>query len=243
VLAQYPVLRNLRVFQYGEEVDPEEDRYDCGTQYDRLAPVVAQMPRLEELSIFGHIYMDGQMWQDMHTILSLPTLTHLRVLRHYHGTTYALEPFATNPALARLSHLLIYPHSFSRSFDEGRTMPALTRDNVRAIFTSPHLRSLTHLQLRGCNGGNAMIADLVASGLLKRLKWLDLRHGHVDDEGARLLVACPDARNLEALDLKNNRLTDVGAAALRTAGIPVRADRQQSAPYDDDAILYFGDSE
>jgi uncharacterized protein (TIGR02996 family) len=253
VLAHYPAVRNLRVFQYGEEVDPEQDRYDCGTQYQQLGPLVAAMHRLEELSIYGHVYMDDEMWEDMNRLLSLPTLTHLRVFRHYHGTTYALEPLATNPALGQLSHLLIYPHSFSRGFDPShlgtdtwigaRHGPALHRDNVRAVFTSPHLRSLTHLQLRSCSGGDGMISDLVASGLLKRLKWLDLRHGHVGDEGARLLAKCPDTRNLEALDLTNNRLTRAGATVLRAAGVPVRAERQQGAPYNDDAILYVGDSE
>jgi uncharacterized protein (TIGR02996 family) len=253
VLAHYPAVRNLRIFQYGQEADPEEDTYWSGTQYERLAPLVECMPRLEELYIFGHIHMDDEMWQDMHRLLSLPTLTRLRVYQHYHGTTYALEPLATNPALGRLSHLLIFPHSFASSFDpihlgtdawiEAREGPALNRDNVRAAVTSPHLMSLTHLQLRCCNGGDAMIADIVASGMLKRLKLLDLRHGHVSDEGARLLAACPDTRNLEVLDLTNNRLTETGVAALRSAGVPVRADRQQGTPYDDDAILYCGDSE
>jgi uncharacterized protein (TIGR02996 family) len=253
VLAHYPAVQTLRVFQYGREADPEEDTYWSGTQYQRLAPLVERMPRLEELRIFGHIYMDDEMWQDMHRLLSLPTLTHLRVYQHYHGTTYALEPLATNPALGRLSHLLIFPHSFARSFNpihlgtngwigasEG---PALHRDNVRAIFTSPHLTSLTHLQLRCCNGGDAMIADLVASGILKRLELLDLRHGHVTDEGARLLASCPDTKDLEVLDLTNNRLTAAGVAALGAAGIHVRADRQQETPYNDDAILYCGDTE
>jgi uncharacterized protein (TIGR02996 family) len=253
VLAHYPAVRNLRIFQYGQEADPEEDKYWSGTQYQRLAPLVERMPRLEELYIFGHIYMDDEMWQDMHRLLSLPTLTHLRVYQHYHGTTYALEPLATNPALGRLSHLLIFPHSFARSFDPvhlgtnawigAREGPALNRDNVRAVVISPHLTSLTHLQLRSCNGGDAMIADIVASGVLKHLKLLDLRHGHVSDEGARLLASCPDTRNLEVLDLTNNRLTEVGVAALRSAGVAVRADRQQGAPYDDDAILYVGDTE
>ena len=82
-----------------------------------------------------------------------------------------------------------------------------------------------------------------ASGVLKRLKVLDLRHGHVTDKGARLLASCPDARGLEVLDLINNRLTRSGVVALRRARIPVRAERQQGRPYRDDRILYYGDSE
>jgi hypothetical protein len=189
----------------------------------------------------------------MHAFLSLPTLTNLRVFRHYHGTTYALEPLATNPALSSLTHLLIFPHSFSRSFDPAhlgtndwighREYPALQRDNVRAVVTSPHLGSLTHLQLRCCSGGDATIEDIVSSGILKRLKMLDLRHGLVSDAGARMLAACRDAKKLELLDLINNRLTPAGILALKDAGIKARVDRQQEAPFRDDVILYYGDSE
>src|SRR5262249_4559798 len=156
ILASYPATRNLRIFQYGTGVDPEEDRYWSGTQYARLAPLIEWMPRLEELYLFGHSYMDDEMWEDMHRFLSLPTLTNLRVYQHYHATTYALEGLAGNPALERLTHLLLYPHTSSRSFNPAHlgtedwigaeTGPALNRDNVRAVVTSPHLKSLTHLQ-------------------------------------------------------------------------------------------------
>jgi uncharacterized protein (TIGR02996 family) len=253
VLANHAVVRNLRVFQYGQEVDPEEDTYQAGTQYDRLAPLIARMPRLEELSIFGHIYMDDEMWQDMHRILSLPTLANLRVYQHYHGTTYALEPLASNPALGRLTHLLIFPHSFSRAFDsahlgtddwiDAREGPALHRDNVQAVLTSPYLPSLAHLQLRCCSGGDATVQDIVSSGILKRLQVLDLRHGFITDQGAKWLAECPDARNLEFLDLVNNRLTAVGIGELQSAGVPLRTERQQEEPYRNDAALYYGDSE
>ncbi len=253
ILTGSPAFANLRSFQYGLEVDPEEDRYDEGTQYSQLAPLITKMPRLEELRIFGHIYGDGEMWRDMHAMLSSLTLANLRVFQHYHGTVYALEPFSTNPALRNLTQILIYPHSFSRSFtqeeidednlDEATEQPALNRDNVRSILFSPHLPSLTALQLRSCSGGDPMIDDFIASGILKRLRSLDLRYGHVTDAGARRLAACPDARNLQTLDLIGNRLTATGVRALTEAGIPVRADRQEEPPYDDERLLYYGDSE
>src|SRR5262249_2474998 len=89
------------------------------------------------------------------------------------------------------------------------------------VVTSPHLKSLTHLQVRCCDGGDVMIADIVASGVLRQLEMLDLRHGHVTDHGARLLADAPDARNLKVLDPINNPLTDAGnAAPARRRGVP-----------------------
>lgn len=88
-----------------------------------------------------------------------------------------------------------------------------------------------------------MVDDIVASGILKRLRVLDLRHDNVTDKGARLLATCPDARNLETLNLVNNRLTKRGVKALEAASIPVRADRQQTRGAPDDHMLYCGDTE
>ena len=88
-----------------------------------------------------------------------------------------------------------------------------------------------------------MIEDIVESGILKRLKMLDLRHGHVTDEGARMLADSPHISKLELLDLTNNRLTARGIAALEAKGITVRAESQQEEPYQDDRIMYYGDSE
>jgi uncharacterized protein (TIGR02996 family) len=246
VLAHYPAVANVKVFQYGLEADPEEDTYHAGTQFDRLAPLVERMPRLEELHIFGHIYLREDELADLGRLVCLPTLTHLRIFQHYHGHTYPLEMLAANAALSRLTHLLCFPHSFAAEYDLQTNRfggTAISRAGVRAVVASPHLRSLTHLQLRSCDGGDEMVADIISSGILKRLEMLDLRHGRITDAGARLLADCPDIRNLKVLDLINNRLTETGIAALRAAGIPVRCDRQQGQPYDDDQILYVGDSE
>jgi uncharacterized protein (TIGR02996 family) len=245
VLARHPAIRNLRIFQYGKEVDSEEDRYDEGTQFERLAPLIERMPRLEELYIFAHISPSpsGEDAAELSRIFSLPNLEKLRILQYYHGHVYPLESLGANRALSPLTHLLCFPHSFAQTYD-WQTEPvtagemSINRTNVRAILISPHLLSLTHLELRCCDGGDGMIEDIVSSGILKRLRFLDLRHGHVTDKGASLLASCPDAKNLEVLDLINNRLTDNGISALNAAGIPVRADRQNEGD-----ILYYGDSE
>jgi uncharacterized protein (TIGR02996 family) len=244
VLAHYPAVANVRIFQYGQEVDPEEDEYHSSTQFEHLAPLLKQMPRLEELYIFGHVEGAETGLPEMRRIFSLETLSNLRVLQHYHGLVYPLEALAANAALGRLTHLLCFPHSLPL-YDAGtrKYRAAISRAAVQAVVNSPHLGWLTHLQLRGCDGGDAMISDVIASGVLERLKVLDLRHGLVTDKGARRLAACPHTRNLQTLDLINNRLTETGVESLRAAGIAVRADRQQEPPYDNQQYLYCGDSE
>jgi hypothetical protein len=92
--------------------------------------------------------------------------------------------------------------------------------------------------------GDEGVSEIVASGVLKRLKWLDLRHGRVTDEGARLLAECPDARRLEMLDLSRNGVTGAGLACLADAGVRARADKPLS-PNELAAgrYLYEGDTE
>jgi hypothetical protein len=67
--------------------------------------------------------------------------------------------------------------------------------------------------------GDDGVREIVSSGILKRLRWLDLRHGRITDEGARLFAACADTRNLERLDLSRNAVSSAGLKALRNAGV------------------------
>jgi hypothetical protein len=90
---------------------------------------------------------------------------------------------------------------------------------VAPLFHSPHLKSLAHLQVRLSDMGDDGVGEVVSSGILKRLKWLDLRHGCITDRGAERLAGCPDARNLERLDLSRNAVTPSGLNVLRQAGI------------------------
>jgi uncharacterized protein (TIGR02996 family) len=245
VLAHSPAIRNIRVFQLGKEVDPEEWDYCAGTTFIRLAPLVERMPRLEELSIFAYVNDQDMGRSELGRLFSLPTLTNLRVLRYYHGHAYPLEALASNPALGRLTHLLCHPHKHARREPARRGQSgwasAITHPGVYAVVTSPHLKSLTHLQFRCCDGGDDMVADIVDSGVLKRLKTLDMRHGRITDVGARQLAACPEIKEIE-LDLVNNRLTSRGIAALQVAGCHLRAEEQQRQPYDFNA-MFWGDTE
>jgi hypothetical protein len=188
------------------------------------------MTRLEELYLLAHDV-------DMGALFALPSLANLRVLQVYHcQDRYPLKVLAANPALGRLTTLRLHPaHSDS---DEGAY---LRRDEVRALLHSPHLPSLTHLHLHGCDLGDEGCADIVRSGILQRLKVLDLRHGCVRDEGARLLAECPDVRRLELLSLEDNELTEAGQALLHGLGIPVRCASQHRPG--EDRYLWSGDME
>jgi uncharacterized protein (TIGR02996 family) len=230
VLGHYPPAANLRVLQIGREIDPDEDHYRSRDSYAALSPFVRQLPRLEELHVYAYSVANDDR-ADAQALFSSPTLNNLRVLRMYNAFSYPLEALADNPALGRLTHLLCYPNSRARL--EGRNQgwaAAISRNFVRAVCWSPHLKSLTHLQLRCCDGGDAMAQDVVFSGILRRLKLLDLRHGCVTDEGARELARCPEVKGLP-IDLCNNRLTDHGVSALLLAGAKLQAEGQQHRPY------------
>ncbi len=157
---------------------------------------------------------------DSRTLFGLPNLTNLRVLRmyalgepHYQDQEeIALDVLAANPALGKLTHLMLHPH-----FSNYQSFIPLGR--VAPVFRSPHLKSLKHLQLRLSSMGDEGVREIVVSGTLKRLKWLDLRHGCITDEGARLFAACPDTRNLERLDLSRNAVSAAGLNALRQADV------------------------
>jgi hypothetical protein len=135
---------------------------------------------------------------------------------------HPLELLADNPYLGNLMSLLLHPHGFAED-------AYVDLVGVRAVLRSPHLRALTHLQVRLCDMGDAGCREIVDSGILKRLKVLDLRHGCITDAGAAILASCPDLRRLDLLDVNRNGLTAAGIAALEATGIKVRCRNQQTA--------------
>ena len=114
---------------------------------------------------------------------------------------------------------------------------------MRDIAYSPYLRRLEHLQLNCCNAGDQGIDLLVRSGLIHRLKSLDLRHGCVTDAGALTLVKALDGtpHALQVLKLGDNAISGDGVAALRRLKLTLDAPDQHDPG--DDTYLTQGDSE
>jgi uncharacterized protein (TIGR02996 family) len=223
-----PCLKNLRAFYTGgdDDVPPEDGWCDCHCFLPGLEHVIVAMPRIEELHLLCNEY-------NLDAVFALSNLTHLRVLRAYHvgerrrqhQYVYQLDVLAANPALANLTHLLFHPHWAEEGDGAGGDVSFIPLDQVRALVRSPHLKSLTHLQLRLSDMGDEGVREIIASGILKRLKWLDLRHGCITDEGAKLFASCPDSKNLERLDLSRNAVSASGLSLLRTARVNAVANK------------------
>ena len=90
--------------------------------------------------------------------------------------------------------------------------------------------------------GDEGCRHLVESGMLSRLKRLDLRHGRITDLGARLLADCPDSARPEWIDLEMNSLGPAGVAAIEGLGVPCRVGKQHDEE-DEDTYLTEGDFE
>jgi uncharacterized protein (TIGR02996 family) len=215
-LCRCPHLGSVRVFQLGESVarddGTEEEYYNCHMSGELAYHLVKQMPNLEELYLFAHRV-------DANKIFPLP-LPNLRVLQLYHSNSYPLDKLAANKSLTNLTTLLCHPHAME--FDDEEPGAYIRLPHLRAICRSPHLKALTHLRQRLTDFGDRGVKEIVESGILKRLRVLDLKGGCITDEGAKLLAGCPDLKHLESLDLRSNALTADGQQAIQATG--VRAD-------------------
>jgi uncharacterized protein (TIGR02996 family) len=241
-LCRCPQLANVRYFRLGDLVDrvdgPEED-FNCNTPGHLAHHVVKQMPNLEELYLLAH-------WVDANNLFSLP-MPRLHVLQLYHSHSYPLDKLAANPSLTNLTTLLCHPHAPTSDREEDGAYIRLP--HLRAICRSPHLKALTNLRLRLTDFGDAGAKEIVASGILKRLKVLDLQGGCITDEGARLLAGCPDLTHLDYLNLSRNALTQAGEQAITAAGVKATVSGQHgeaSGEVGDGQLadyLFEGDSE
>ncbi len=150
---------------------------------------------------------------------------------------YPLARLARNPGLGKLTHLLCHPHAMT---DEE---PYIRLAGLRAVLQAKTLPGLTHLRLRMSDFGDKGAEEIVASGILKRLKVLDVRNGSMSDEGARTLAACPDLKRLELLDVGRNCMTRKGLNVLRATGVKVEAMAQWEEGAEDPEYLFEGDGE
>jgi len=215
----YPLLKsnnivNLRVLQLGDAY--EDEYFNCHLEGDAAVDLVKKMPRIEELYLLAHNV-------DLKALFGLKSLQNLRILQVYHVRgTHPFGVLAKNPALEKLTHLLVHPHALEPDDEEAY----VTFDGVKALVHSPILKSLTHLRLRLNDMGDRGCTEIVKSGILKRLKMLDIQGGCVSDAGAQILAACPDLKNLELLNISKNRLTEAGVAALTATKIKLTAGDQ-----------------
>jgi uncharacterized protein (TIGR02996 family) len=211
-------LSNVRVFRVGN--DPPGGRSgDCFFSSETsMLDFLDRMPRLEELGLFAR-----QAPLDRLFARQMPTM---RILKVYHGReVHPLERLAKNRSLGNLTHLAIWPRGQS---NDGDGEPYVTRVGFAALVCSPNLPKLQHLKLCLTEVGDEGVRILLESGLLKRLKTLNLHGGTVSDVGALALAACADLRNLESLTLSQNYLSSAGVEALRATGVKLNAGEQFS---------------
>jgi uncharacterized protein (TIGR02996 family) len=228
-----PYLTNLQTFKLGFSDTGDvlghstmvEPFGDCTTK--QVIELLEKCPRLEEL------YLNTSL-AGIDRLFASPRLGNLRVLQYYYGSgldyggrnravPYPLTALANNASLDRLTSLRLHP---------GRDATIELKE-LAAVLRSPHLSSLTHLQAHMTTFGDEGCRAIVESGVLRRLKVLDIGYGGMTDEGARLLADCPDLNNLDLLDVSRNALTERGIAALRETGVRVVADNQHGVGDED----------
>ena len=212
-LCRCPHLGGVLLFHLGAGdagVGAEEEEYfNCHTSGELAYHLVKQMPHAEELYLFAHRV-------DANKLFALP-MPNLRVLQLYHSNSYPLDKLAANKSLTNLTTLLCHPHALE--LDDEVTGANIRFAHLKAVCRSPHLTSLTHLRLRLTDFGDKGAKEIVESGILKRLKTLDLQGGCIGDAGAKTLADCPDLKNLEFLNLRANALTKAGVKAIKATGV------------------------
>jgi predicted DNA-binding WGR domain protein len=115
-----------------------------------------------------------------------------------------------------------YPDSFSdgdlERMSSYGTYARANADAVGALLAASYSPSLTHLGIRSAVFDDAMVAAIVKSPLIKRIKTLDLSGGTLSDEMVKSFVSAKKALgHLESIDVSRNKLTAAGAKKLVAA--------------------------
>lgn len=92
---------------------------------------------------------------------------------------------------------------------------------AEAIFRPLLETAIRNFHFTQSNDGDVIADELIRSGLISKLRLLNLSHCHVTDDGAVSLAACPDVRRLKSLSLDDNLLSPIGLEALAAVGFIV----------------------
>ena len=243
VLARFPHFAAVRRMRLGGPDDAKGEPYtsedQCHTEGSFAHHFVKQMPNVEELTLRAHNV-------DAAKLFALP-MPGLRVLILDHARRYPLDKLAANKTVTKLTHLVCHPHALGE--DEGGDEDG-DGGGQKAYIRLKHLRAvcragwpLEFLRLRLTDFGDDGAKEIVASGVLKRLKHLDLSGGCVTEEGANLLAACPDLKNLDALNLDENAIHGTGPERLRAAfpSVKLASQHEEVPPFpDNEWVEYLG---
>ncbi|MGL6073122.1 MAG: WGR domain-containing protein [Fimbriiglobus sp.] len=249
-LTRCPHLANLRKFSLGNghstdnNSDPFIDADQCHTSGEVVYHLVKQMPLIEELVLLAHRV-------DTRKIFALP-MPELRFLQVDHATSYPLDVLATNKSITKLTHLVCWPHAIDYDNDEDDDEG---EGGVKAYIRLKHLKAICKanwpdfkfLRLRCTDFGDDGAKEIVSSGILKRLKHLDLDNGCITETGASLLAGSPDLKNLDTLSLHYNAIQGSGTEAILKV-LPkanVKGQHDQIPPFNNDTpeFLFMGDIE
>jgi uncharacterized protein (TIGR02996 family) len=206
-LLESPYLGNVRVFQLGDH-----DRERCDVGDGPVAGLIEKMPRLEEL----HLYL--WKFEEAERVFAM-SFPRLKVLRVGGVFSYPVPTLTQNASLTALEDLMLQPAS-----PGGHQK--LWPDECIELIRSPHLTSLRHLRLPFLVAGDAVCEVLPESGLLGRLRTLDLSYSQITDAGAAALAGCPDLAKLEHLDLTGNFISPEALERLRATGVALAWDPQ-----------------
>jgi uncharacterized protein (TIGR02996 family) len=214
-LREATVLGNVRILELGDR----EAEFGYGWHADGtgVADVLGRLPRLEELHLLARPI-------DPRAVFTTP-LPRLRVLRMDFADHFPLDAITANPTLTNLTHLLLDTRAAEVGVDEA-PRPGFEVAALRALLASPRLAHLTHLRLRIPDLGDAGCAAVIESGIVGRLRLLDLRGCGLTGASGHRLADCRDVARLEKLDVNHNNIPAEAAARLRETGITVVADAQ-----------------
>ena len=244
-LSRFPHFASVRRLRIGDAGDTTSEQFpqtdNCHTEGSFAHHFVKQMPNVEEIVLRAHRVEAAKLF-------ALP-MPNLRVLVMDHGTRYPFEKLAENKTVTKLTHIVCHPHALEYDDvedDDGET-------GLKAYIRLKHLRAicragwpLEFLRLRLTDFGDAGAKEIVASGVLKTLKHLDLNGGCMTEAGAATLAACRDLKRLEALSLTDNAIHGDGEALLQAAfpGVKLGHQHNEVPPFGEEVeYLFEGDIE
>lgn len=224
----------------------EQDGY-FGVGLEALCDASANLPNLKALYIGDleeHEYRKSKLHIfDIRPILeAFPNLQVLQVrgrfdefvlecqsLQHEHLKTLIVETADLNEQnLAQICSLQLPALEYFELWLGRQLYNTTSLNSLTPVLTNQSFPNLTYLGLRSCEFTDLLAENITQSSIIKQLTGLNLSMGNLTDDGAKILLNCPEINQLHTLDVSMNQLSGAMIQKLHELYCQIIAEPQDS---------------
>lgn len=177
-----------------------------------IRPILEAFPKLQVLQVRGRF---DEFTLECHN------------LQHDHLKTLIIETAdLNNQNLAQICNLQLPTLEYFELWLGRQLYDTTSFDSLTPVLSAQSFPNLSYLGLRSCEFTDLLAETITQSSIIKQLTVLNLSMGSLTDDGAKILLNCPEINQLHTLDVSMNQLSGAMIQKLHELNCQIIAEPQ-----------------